>query len=429
MIVLSARIARCGYASGFEVRNISVDLGEGELLLVTGRSGSGKTTLVRAITGTIHVAGGFVEGEVRISNRNIYELEPGELYSLVTYIPQEPWYGIIGHTVYSEVCQALSLRGIECSEVDFVLFELNKLMNKPVHTLSAGQVQRVLWAEAALKKSKLLVLDEPMVYLDKSAREAARNLVREALREDLAVVIVDHDPFAWEHLEPQLLVLENGVAKYNGRWNPAVLEKWEEPARHTSTARRGVAVSVRDLWFKYPGEHAYLFRGLSIEFSKGLLTAVVGPNGSGKTTLLKVASGILKPQRGVVERQGKCIYIPENPLLYFTHPTPREELLAAAGYNESRVLDVAEVFGLTRVLDTPLARVSTGERRRISLASAYLAGYDVYFVDEPTGGLDAYSAMRVLEALFELASEGKAVVVATHDERVVGYADEVVRLG
>ncbi|MEM4225067.1 MAG: ATP-binding cassette domain-containing protein, partial [Desulfurococcaceae archaeon] len=130
-----------------------------------------------------------------------------------------------------------------------------------------------------------------------------------------------------------------------------------------------------------------------------------------------------------VERRGRCIYIPENPLLFFTMPTPREELLKASGGDENRVLEVSEVLGIKHVLDKPLAKMSTGERRRVAIASAYLAGFDAYFVDEPTGGLDWSSALSVLEVLSMLAEEKKAVVVASHDSRVFEYADVVIELG
>jgi len=103
-------------------------------------------------------------------------------------------------------------------------------------------------------------------------------------------------------------------------------------------------------------------------------------------------------------------------------PTPREELLASARGDENKVLEVAEIFGLKEILDRPLARLSSGERRRTAIASAYLAGYDGYFIDEPTGGLDSESASKVVSALQLLVDEGKSVVIATHDPRILSVS-------
>ncbi|MEM4913833.1 MAG: ATP-binding cassette domain-containing protein [Desulfurococcaceae archaeon] len=428
MKALGARIHRCGYPGGFELRDVSIDLDEGEMLLVTGRSGSGKTTLIRALTGTIEVAGGFLEGEVVVYGRSLRELTPDEVFNMVTYIPQEPWYGVLGYSVYAEVCHVLSLKGTTCSDVDFLVLGLAKLLHRPVHTLSAGEVQRVLWADAVVKGSSILLLDEPMVYIDEESRRTVKHIVENALEENFSVVLVDHNPEFWSSLQPLILVLENGKCKYSGRWNPDVLEKPSTPVRKPRE-RGGEIVVLSNVWFKYPGQSNYVLRDFSMSVSRGVFTLVKGPNGSGKTSALRIASGILKPTRGRVERRGRCIYIPENPLLFFTMPTPREELLKASGGDENRVLEVSEVLGIKHVLDKPLAKMSTGERRRVAIASAYLAGFDAYFVDEPTGGLDWSSALSVLEVLSMLAEEKKAAVVASHDSRVFEYADVVIELG
>jgi len=427
--LVRASIAECGYTSGFVLRGVEFSLSEGEVLVVTGRSGSGKTTLVRAVTGTISAVGGYIRGAVHLCGRNIAEARPEDIYSCLMYIPQEPWYAIIGYTVHAEICHALALDGRLCTRADFAARGLLHLANRLAHTLSAGEVQRVLWAELSLRGARVLVLDEPLVYLDEASRTSAKRIVEAALGEGVAVLLVDHNPLFWEDFEPRLLVLEGGGVLYYGEWSRRVVEELTNraPAPRAPRTSRGVYAELRGVWFKYPGGD-YVLRGVDLVFEKGVLTAVTGPNGSGKTTLLKVSSGVLKPSRGLVARSGPAIYVPENPLLYFTMPTPREELLLAARGDESRVLDAAEYFGVKRVLDKPLARLSSGERRRVALASAYLYDFAGYFVDEPTGGLDYESALLVLEVLEALAESGKAVVIATHDERAVKRADLRVEL-
>ena len=427
--LLRASIAECGYNNGFVLRNIEFSLSEGEVLLVTGRSGSGKTTLVRAVTGTLSAVGGYVKGEVYLCNRSVTDAKPEEIFSCVVYIPQEPWYAILGHTVYAEICHVLALEGRICSKADFAATGLSRLVNRLTYTLSAGETQRVLWAEVLLRGARVLVLDEPLVYLDEESRTSVKSATEKALREDVAVLIVDHNPLSWENLEPRLLVLRDGEVMYYGRWSHEIAEQYSNSTLppYTQRTSRGVYAELKSVWYRYPGGE-YVLRDVNLTIERGVLTAVVGPNGSGKTTLLKVASGVLKPSRGVVVRNGPAIYTPENPLLYFTMPTPREELLLAARGNESRVLDVAEYFNIKHVLDQPLARLSSGERKRVALASAYLYGFSGYFVDEPTGGLDYESASLVLSVLEDLAESGKAVVVATHDERAIKRTDLRVEL-
>lgn len=425
--LLSVDISRCGYPDGFVLRSIRFNLKEGDVLLVTGRSGSGKTTLVKAITGTLEAAGGFLEGKILINGVDLKQFDPDELYSMIGYIPQEPWYAIIAHTVYAEICHSLALRGVNCLEVDFNPLGITRLVNRLTYTLSAGETQRILWLESMLKESKVIVLDEPLVYLDQEARKIVKHYVKITQhRGDSAIVIVDHDPYQWEFLQPSTMVLEDGTVKYHGEWREDVLPRVELTPKWKGI-EKGVVVRYRKVWFRYPGGD-YVIRDFNGLFRRGLLTCIKGPNGSGKTTILKLGAGLLKPTSGLVERYGSVIYIPENALLFFTMPTPREELLLSAGFNESKVLDVAERFNIRNILDRPLAKLSTGERRRLALASAYLAGYDVYLVDEPTGGLDYENAKLVLEALGSLLDEEKAVVIATHDESLARHADHYIEI-
>jgi len=427
--VLIANIAECGYNGGFTLRDVKFSVSEGEILLVTGRSGSGKTTLVRAVMGTIRVVGGYLNGEVYLCNQSIWGIKSEDIYNCVVYIPQEPWYAILGYTVYTEICHVLALKGYICSEAEFNISGISHLADRLTYTLSAGETQRVLWAEVLLKKSRVLILDEPLVYLDKNAKMNVKSIIERALKEDVAVLLVDHNPVFWENFEPQLLHLRDGKVTYYGKWSHSIIEQFATniPLQHEIRTNRGIYAELKNVWFKYPGGN-YVLRNVNMTIEKGVLTAITGPNGSGKTTLLKLASGILKPSRGVITRRGSAIYIPENPLLYFTKPTPREELLLASRSDEFRALDIAEYFSIKSVLDQPLAKLSSGERKRVALASAYLSGFDAYFVDEPTGGLDYESAMVVLSGLRELAERGKAVVIATHDERAVKSSDLLVEL-
>ena len=102
--------------------------------------------------------------------------------------------------------------------------------------------------------------------------------------------------------------------------------------------------------------------------------------------------------------------MPENPLLYLTEPTVGEELGGAAWLAERLGLDPSKPIGV----------LSSGERRRLAIGSAYLhsalegGGEALLFLDEPTVGLDPWSAEKVLSILGELAGKGAGIVVASH---------------
>jgi len=145
-----------------------------------------------------------------------------------------------------------------------------------------------------------------------------------------------------------------------------------------------------------------------------------GASGRGKTTLLKVLAGIYRASRGFVKARAKPQLVPENPLLYISSPTPREELGGDEG--------LARVAGLANRLDTPIAFLSGGERRRLAIASAYRRSPELLLLDEPSVGLDPWSALSVAKLVSHLARSGSAVVIATHDPYLRFLGTRVVEL-
>ncbi|MEZ0393749.1 MAG: ATP-binding cassette domain-containing protein [Desulfurococcaceae archaeon] len=420
--ILRARIEEAGYPGGFSVRNVSFDLDEGEVLLVAGRSGSGKTTLLRAVTQTIWRAGGYLRGSVELGGR---ALDPASASRLIAYVPQEPWFSVIGHTVWAEFCLAARYFGAPCERAPLEAAGLGALADDPTFSLSAGQLQRLLVAEGLWSGARVLAMDEPLVYLDRHARRGVVEAVGKLAREGIAALVVDHMPSAWSPLRPRLLLLDGGRVKYHGEWAEAFEDRDPEvPARGPRAAGGASSLEARGIWFRYPGGD-YVLRGIDFSASFGELVAVVGPNGSGKTTLLKVLSGILSPQRGRVVRRAPAIYVPENPVLYFSAPTPAEELATASSRSGASPGEIVERLGLGKLLDRPLAKLSSGERRRVALASAMLLGARILLLDEPTGGLDHSTALELADLLVELVREGRTIVASTHDERLMRVADRI----
>lgn len=422
--VIEANIVEAGYHKGFFIRNISFELSKGEILVITGRSGSGKTTLLKTLLNILHLSNGYIKGVVLIKNKPITQYSSEELYNLISYIPQDPWYAVIGHVVYVEYCHALSVANIKCDPKKLKIYGLDKLENHITYGLSAGEYQRLLWASSIDKGSEILFLDEPLIYIDSTSRSRFIGFVKKFIETGGTAIIVDHMPDNWVGFDPKILVLDKGVQKYLGPYREDLLPKPIIKIKKQTNQYKGrkpLLVS-KNIWFKYPGEN-YVLRNISFEAYSGEITGISGKNGAGKTTLLKILAGILKPNKGNIVRYGRIIYLPENPLLYYSYPTPREELFASA--RDPREFErITKRFSLEELLDRPLSMLSSGERRRIALASAFLAGYDIYLLDEPSGGLDNYSLKELLDEIMFLSKNNKAVIIASHDERLYPYFDK-----
>jgi ABC-type multidrug transport system ATPase subunit len=169
------------------------------------------------------------------------------------------------------------------------------------------------------------------------------------------------------------------------------------------------------------------------------LTLVLGPNGSGKSTLLKIAAGIERPDRGKAEILGhdlwqdeiaarqKLAYIPEQPDLT-PYATIRDVVYLVCRLRSEplqRGREVLERVGLWGVANRSIRQLSSGQRRRAVLASAWIGSPQVAILDEPMESMDRAIREEILSWIDRLLYAGAAVVIATHE--IEPFIDKAVR--
>ena len=178
-----------------------------------------------------------------------------------------------------------------------------------------------------------------------------------------------------------------------------------------------------DIYFSYDGRP--LINSLSLEVGEGERVAVMGRSGVGKTTLLKIASGLIKPHRGVVEVKARLSYIPQNLGLVETASALENVLFGSLDWRgfyigiwrrdlKERALEALRVVGLEKLADVKVYKLSGGERQRVAIARALMQKSGLILADEPVASLDRETAESVLEILTSL--NGVSVVAVMHDE-------------
>ena len=199
----------------------------------------------------------------------------------------------------------------------------------------------------------------------------------------------------------------------------------------------------------------YKRRGVSfravddIDFSidTGDFVMIEGESGSGKTTFLNLLTGLTEPTSGDVLISGKPLkdigdkelskirnqkikYIPQGESL-LSALTVRENILFSytiGGLEKpspERLLEVSDKLGITDLLDEYPSELSGGEMRRATIARAVINKPSLIIADEPTGSLDSANTSRVMEIFKNIAYEGTAVIVVTHQKETLGYASKV----
>lgn len=190
-------------------------------------------------------------------------------------------------------------------------------------------------------------------------------------------------------------------------------------------------IKAEHLSFVY-GESFKAVDDLSFHIKKGQIVGFAGPNGAGKTTVIRMLTGVLKPAEGRAEINGHDIvkdaleakksfaYVADNPdvllqlsgLEYINfiadiYKVPSDE-------RKERVADLAERFGMSDSLLTPMREYSHGMRQKLMIIAALTHNPPAWILDEPMTGLDPSAAYELKNLMREHASKGNAVLFSTH---------------
>ena len=172
-----------------------------------------------------------------------------------------------------------------------------------------------------------------------------------------------------------------------------------------------------------------VFRDITLSVAGGEVVSLIGPNGAGKTTLLRVMAGLLGATRGAVERNGSVGMVAHHSMLYDAL-TARENLVFFARLtgtaDDTRIRNALERMDLFHVRDQRVGTFSRGMTQRLAFARVLVADPGTLLLDEPTSGLDDPACEIVVQVLGQMRSDGKAVVIVTHQyDRVASVTSSV----
>lgn len=216
----------------------------------------------------------------------------------------------------------------------------------------------------------------------------------------------------------------------------------------------GSVLTLRGVGMEYTdsnGQPLWVLDHLDLSISAGELVCLAGRSGSGKTTAVMIAAGLLTPTAGGVnwgelelgnlgsdevtrERGRRIGLVFQNAALIATLRAAENVALAGMTMNRGhhgeaeRIETLLGAVGLVdRARHFP-AQLSGGEQQRVALARALYRDPPLLLVDEPTANLDRTTANAVIALLTGLRDEGKALLVASHDEALVSIADQVIEM-
>jgi len=206
-------------------------------------------------------------------------------------------------------------------------------------------------------------------------------------------------------------------------------------------------IEVENVHFRYPNGVEAL-KGVSLVIKNGEFVAIMGQNGAGKTTLVKHFNGLLKPSEGTVRVDGvettktsvaalarNAGFVFQNPDHQLFSETVEEEISFALknfGFKaetiEKRITWALNLLGLAQYRKTSPFLLSGGERKRVALASVLAWNPETLILDEPTIGQDYQQKEKLRQFIVQMQTQGKTVVIVTHDVEFVAECNPRVLL-
>ena len=504
------------------LKDVSLEVEEGQFIAILGRNGSGKSTLAKHINALLFPS----EGEVIIDGMSTEEEENHLLIRQTAgMVFQNPDNQIVGNLVEEDVAFGPENLGVPTADiwnrVDAALNEtgMEKLRNQSPNHLSGGQKQRVAIAGVLAMHPKCIIFDEATAMLDPQGRKNMITVAKRLQEENgITVILITHhmdevlaadqvfvmkDGHVVAQGAPELIFTQKTLLEECGLCLPVFYQYMEQMHQdgiltdrmcsriHTEqdllaclkevyTQERtgdsaGKDETIDKAFLDYPTDGvgkskeglllnhvSYIYNkgyaderkaldDVSLHIGKGEFVAVIGHTGSGKSTLMQHLNGLYLPTEGNVyydgqditdadfsmkelrQKVGLVFQYPEYQL--FAETVEKDVCFGPENMDISRVeaqkraYEAIEAVGLPdTIYDSSPLQLSGGQKRRVAMAGILAMQPEYLVLDEPTAGLDPYSAKAILQMLKDLQQkQGIGIVLVSHSmEEVAEYADRII---
>lgn len=452
------------YSDGRKIlKNINLEIKDGEVILLCGESGCGKSTLIRLINGLIpnyyqgKLTGQILVNEVDTQKAPLYQL--AEEVASVFQNPKTQFYNVDST---EEMVFSLENRGTPREEMKTRLestvkkLRMENLLGRNLFRMSGGEKQKVACACADTSDAPVIVLDEPSSNLDlHSIRELAQ-IISQWKKDGKTIIVAEHRLYYMLPFADRVLYLKDGQIEMECKAEELKnlgKEKLEELGLRSTDIYKlelkephltgSEKIELTNFRYVYLGSLQPTLDIENVKISRNAVIGVVGDNGAGKSTFARALCGFERAASGGLTIEGttfarrkrlrKTFMVMQDVGHQLFCDEVQEELKAcideaeAEEISDAKIKNILERLNLLDKAERHPHSLSGGEKQRVAIGSAVISNREIIVFDEPTSGLDYRHMKRVAQLIRELKESGKTIFLITHDPELIAQCcDELM---